>query len=206
MHPPPLQSRAEGEGSRSLTKWPDVWFAAETAVIKHLGWTPLHRKFSTGRTRVLIIQNIPGVRHWVTICILRMFLSFFPPLGSKTPLTQGQQAASWGEMFASVATPGWCHLPQGLEMDAWERSSCTFTFLFFFEQAVEAGYNKRVLQTFFISGNQFYSFDKILPKGPTWKTSKKQSCSKGSGAKCLEPTCFISPPMCPQSTTWNNSK
>lgn len=112
MYSLPLQSRFEEKWTTGLTKWPDIWFAAKAAVIKHLRRTPLHRKFSTGRTCVLIIQNVPRARHTiglhlcVTICILYTLFLFFFPSESKTQLTEVQQASGWRYMFASVATPG----------------------------------------------------------------------------------------------------
>ena len=172
--PTSSSGRVEGKWSVSLTKWPDIWFAAKAAEIKHLRWTPLHRKFSTRRTRVLIIQDIPRVRHWVTISILYMSFITHPPTHPriKTQSTEIQQASGWSYL---PLQPGLCNCC--LSLSAWDGNTVTFYLhfnfsVFLFHKAVEATQNKS-LQTFFKISNlsfkpSFIAFLMIQRLLPIW--------------------------------------
>lgn len=188
MHPLPLQGSVEGKWSVSLTKWPHIWFAAKAAVIKHLRWTPLHRKFSTRRTRVLIIQDIPRVRHWVMISILYRFFNpppHLPPSTTapahhhlppthpriKTQLIEVQQASGWSCLPLQPRLCDCC-----LPLSAWDGNTTFYLYfhfsVFLFYKAVEAAHNKS-LQTVFLN-KQFCPLNQVLPKGSICKTSKAE--------------------------------
>lgn len=148
-----FRAELRGSGAQSLTKWPDIWFAAKAAVIKHLRWTPLHRKFSTRRTRVLIIRTYLGVRWW-GLWSLFWTGSLIPPYPHPRHPPQNQNTVDWSptsirlKLLASAAASAGVVFLWVLRWKRCNILSALSLLCFSFYKAVEAAHNKS-LQPFF---------------------------------------------------------
>lgn len=167
-----------------LTKWPDIRLAAEATVIKHFRGTPLHRELGTRGAGVLIIQNIPRVRHTVA-CQTWAFISRLRR--RKKTLTEVYHHLAEAKRSAH-GLAWWCLSPQH-KLRPWEDNLITllctpslFCRSSFFLMRHRGGTPYNCCK---LVGVWFWSLDKISPKGPVCKRSKAE-LPKGSGNKWLE--------------------